>query len=558
MGVKDLNKIKRNLLSFKNIIWLLVISFVVYEIYSLYGIEYIYIEIYKRKAFFQFISSVVIIGLAIFIIYYLPVLFVIIPRQKVLRKYAFNFLNNEKYERGKKNKNYIIYFIIYNIILISGIVVISFLPKYNQHVYVLKHTLIYILAVSIIIMIIKRIYNKFLKRYKDIFIGKRLYILKGFTIFTVISLLAMSNYFQFNYIKLYETPPIVNCYYYDEFGNYIHGSRIKNVCPELEIINKTDNSLIFKAEYIYPGTEQYSFKEELLGYRGHDGYAIVNIEIKYNDENYITSYTSQTSMNYELLEFDDDKGSIHKYYHSLLLSIKNTYNEDKVMQTVSRYTKKIEDINYKNIREVEHYDFSNSEPFIESSIDLLVTNKSKDYLEFEVYDTQYESDLLYVGSIDYSKESTVLFCDHYPDYVNVKPKKITDTYILSDDHITHSSGSHFRFSEYSKVKDYKPMIQTVYPIENETETYELDNSVIIQSIILNYKMYQTSYGYKVEEYFGDGHREETPYVSDDYLTDIYYGKDSEVFVRSPIKLEYSKQPIINLNPILKYILEQND
>lgn len=77
MGVKDMSILKRNIISFNNIIYLIVISFVVYQIFSLYSIDIIYVSNNTISPILYVISSVVLIALTILFLYYLPILFVV-------------------------------------------------------------------------------------------------------------------------------------------------------------------------------------------------------------------------------------------------------------------------------------------------------------------------------------------------------------------------------------------------------------------------------------------------------------------------------------------------
>jgi hypothetical protein len=451
-------------------------------------------------------------------------------------------------------------------------------------VFVLKHTLIYILVASVIVMLIKKIYRHVLHKYGEVFVDKKLYFLKGFTILVMMILLGLSRYLQLDYIKLYETPPIRYCYFYDEYGNYIHGSRIYNVCPQVEVLSKTEDSLIFRAEYIYPGNRQDRLRNEheTPYYQGKTGYGIVDVVIKYNTEHYITSYSSQTSINYELYEFENEDSlkdkslindeAIKQYYHSLLLTIETDYSQDLVSQTKKLYVKKPEHVKFDDVSEIEHVDFAESDLSYEDSKKIQVTKREDHRVEFEVYrpiirDEEHVLRLTDLGSIKYEQDKTELFVE-----LNTELNRVTRsiTYTISDDRITRLKlyGPYGPFDytdEFTKVKDYGPMIQTYFSSSHNgkessgygSKVYELNDSVVVETGFRTHKMYPTSYGYKVEEYHGDGSRAEVPYSDEDFLTRWFIGMDNDVLAYNPIVLEYSGHPIMNLNPMLQYLIDQN-
>jgi hypothetical protein len=477
-------------------------------------------------------------------------------------------------------KKYMNKYTLYYVTLVSGIILCLGLPKYNQHVFVLKHTLIYILAASVIIMLVKKIYQIVLMRYKDVFVDKKLYFLKGFTIFVVIGLLGLSRYLQLDYIKLYETPPIAYCYYYDEYGNYIHGSRFSYVCPELEIRSKNASSLKFRVAYEYPGNRQDRLNKTNVTpyYLGKDGYGVVDVEIHYNDQNYITLYQSQTSINYELYEFENNDAlknkdlvtddAIKQYYQSLMLVIETDYNQNSVTQTKKLYVKEPENAQFKDVKVIEHFDFSKSK-YYEDTSKIQVVNRELNKVNFEVYQSYNQNEELVtrvseLGTITYNTGFTKLFIERNPELF-LFPR--STTYTMTDDQITKLSqnGTSVDTDEYMAIKDDTPPIQTYFSNGHSAfeaygysgDVYELDDSVIIEGKFETYKMYSTDFGYQIEEYRGDGIRKEVPYSEEDFLTRWFMGTDNLVLGYNPIALEYENQPIMNLNPMLQYIIDQN-
>lgn len=469
---------------------------------------------------------------------------------------------------------------LYFLVFLSLIITTLFLPKYSQLVFVLKHTLIFIFGASLIIVFIKKLYNILLVKYEKIITDKKLVLFRLFTLVVISGLLFLGRTIQLNYIALYESPPVVLCYYYDEYGNYIHGSRMTYVCPTLEIIEKNENYLKFRAEYDYPGNrDDYLRSDNSSGpyYRGYDGYGVVDVEIEYNDEHFITSYTSQTSINYELLVFSNtdslqdsnlsDEGEILKYYNSFQLSIQTEYDHDSARQIKSFYVIEQNNIQYNDIKNVSHYDFSNSEPVSTYQLDLDVTNSTETHKEFEIYDLARDNLLAYLGYIDIENDTTKVFFEMNPDNVAIEPNEISDTYIIKENIIsrTHISGSSRREYEYELFNTSLNYIQTKYSYSKQYQSseyrkskgYEIDNTIIVEGVFETYKMFKTSYGFMIEEYQGDNHVEEIPHSNDDYLTSPYRGLDELVFSTNPIRLIYEYQPICNINPMIRYLYEKH-
>ncbi len=130
-------------------------------------------------------------------------------------------------------KTTLIYLVILSILLIGAI---YFLPRYYQASFVLRHTLIFIFFASIIVFIIKAIYAKLTIRYSHILKGQRLTVFKVFTLFTITGLLLITAFMQNEYIERFETSGALHrCYYFDDHGNYLHGSTLSYECPTLEI-----------------------------------------------------------------------------------------------------------------------------------------------------------------------------------------------------------------------------------------------------------------------------------------------------------------------------------
>lgn len=445
-----------------------------------------------------------------------------------------------------------------------------FLPKYNQTVFVLKHTFIYLFFASFTILLVRYFYSKLLQMYHNVLTDNKLILFRVFTFIMIGLFLFIGRNIQLNYIALYESPPVVHCYYYDEYGNYIHGSKMTYVCPTLEVIEQEDNFLKVRATYEYPGNDTSHLKRDNDGpyYRGVDGYAVVDIEVAYGEDNYITTYKSQTSWNYELLEFRDidstDEGVLSTYYRSLQLVIETDYGEDAITQSKTTHMFEDSDVDYTDIKDVNHYDFSSDDPLSVQSLELVVTSKANNKIDFEVYQYNLDNPLRFLGYIENNNDQTKVFFEYNPEYVNVEPKEISNTYTITDDTVTRSklSGIHNTIYTYHKFSNINGYIETndVYYQSNEfqhehvSEIFSTNDSFIIEGDMQTYKVFNTEYGFVIEKYQGDNHKEEIPNSHEYELIAFFTGIDHLVFdYGNPIRLVYDNQPVSIVNPMIRYL-----
>lgn len=461
--------------------------------------------------------------------------------------------------------------IIYFAVLTTLLVMVLFLPKYSQIVFVIKHTVIFLFAASVVVLIVKSIYNGFLKQYSNVLVKRKLMIFNAFTIITIGGLLFGVRVLQTNFIALTETPPIVFCYYYDDYGNYIHGSRMSYVCPELEILINEDNLLKFKAEYRFindEGTTNVTKDNDGPWYQSDDGFAVVDIEITYNDDHFITSYIAQTSMNYQLKEYygdsDDfeDNNSIMKYYSSFYFTIETEYSDTVISQKKQGFYIKQEDSTYDDITVLNHYDFVDVEPDFNYELILEVLEETETTKHFEIYDPSQGDTFRFRGDISKLDNQIDVFFEYNPDIVNPEPNVISDSYQIKQDEIlrTHTSGSSYTNYEYTFHEGFG-YIQSFYQHYNgyilngarDSNTFIRDDFIIVEGVHQTHKIYNTNYGFMIEEYHGDNEKSENPPSDKYYLVSRYTGLDERVFQYNPIALVYQNQPISQFNPMISYL-----
>jgi hypothetical protein len=117
--------------------------------------------------------------------------------------------------------------------------------------------------------------------------------------------------FQINYIKQTEVPSVAACKYFDEYNNLIYQSMYYDICPEINIINQTSDTLEFSV---------YEFKEIELYDRFNTDNLNYHIVIHY-EEGLIKSVDSKAY----LLRTSDLEGELSYYLIDTHHIIQNNY-----------------------------------------------------------------------------------------------------------------------------------------------------------------------------------------------------------------------------------------
>lgn len=208
--------------------------------------------------------------------------------------------------------------------LLTIIIIMALLPKYNQINFMIKHISIFVFLGIVLTTTLFILYKKLFERLQKLSIGNYQIYLKGFTAVVLGFGLYGISVVQFNYIDENETPLLVGCSYYDAWGNELYSNSLPLNCSEPEILESTDNILVvrFKEEYDGPnGT--FTMGENIVEGGSLLSSVLVDINIEYENQqiiHYEIKWTQSTKINNAL--------GTRYAYKSLMKVVNNTYSED--------------------------------------------------------------------------------------------------------------------------------------------------------------------------------------------------------------------------------------
>lgn len=242
-------------------------------------------------------------------------------------------------------------------ILIGGLFVLFFvmalLPTFNHLYFYIKHLSLYLFASIISIKILLYFYNKIV--YNNLLIKNKLKVLQVFTLLFIGGFLYLIGNIQMLYIDKYESPNLYSCTYYDEYSNVIYSSQFYGVCPELDNVIQTDNTISFSVtETSTRYNSSYTVNGVFVEGQNLYVYRLTEISIKYNTDNQIEEFSILSSTNIE----SDTQGEYHKKYYSLKKEIKNTYTDNSFESVYDYYFFEAEEYNFTSLENIQHYQFS--------------------------------------------------------------------------------------------------------------------------------------------------------------------------------------------------------
>lgn len=472
-----------------------------------------------------------------------------------------------------------------------------FTPRYNQLLYVIKHTLTFLFLGILSIKITLALFKSNLDKNNEVFNEKHLSLFRVLTVVSIVTSLTVISITQRNYILEAETPPIERCYYYDEFGNYIHGSRLIYNCPEPEVV-KTQNSLTMTFEYKYYGSGSGYSGLAGTGITGYEyrkvetGGSKIQIEVKYTDDNIIEYYRLQEVSNYYADDYAKDESVsdfdkaftlvnqtlISNYYEVL---IQTEFNSEEIIQNKKNFRLSGIIDGSTEITDYVFYDFSTTEPNYETEYRVnyqLVEGypDERNNYEFELYEDvpsrdnystepryegfvsnvifgkriYFENEQVDLGDNEYSSQMynyTINYSDNTSSFVKKYYQSLFDY-----------DFTNLKESELSVLTE-KSYIGLENAQSEDTSTYEIDNYNGFTFFEYNYKsclLYETDYGYRLEQYGQDGIKDDSELSST--IGEIGYtnsGPDDNILgFDNQTHLFYEDAPLFDYNPIFKYLL----
>lgn len=174
----------------------------------------------------------------------------------------------------------IILIAIFVAILLGVLVTSSFTSKYNQVVFLMRHSSLYLLIAITVLLLMIIAYKKTIKRVEK---QTHISIIKIATIFIFMGLLYLGSIIQMSYIQKYDSPILSTCSYYDEYGNLLYYNHLPMSCEEPDVTidgNKKTLNFIehyegqFEQFWVYDG--YYTFEDREFS----DGYIIIDLFVE--------------------------------------------------------------------------------------------------------------------------------------------------------------------------------------------------------------------------------------------------------------------------------------
>lgn len=188
--------------------------------------------------------------------------------------------------------------------------------------YVLRNVFLYILIVYIGYVIIRYFTKKLLsdnptKKKENIVIITR-------TIMFIL-LVVLVGGSQLFYIAKRDTSYLRRCEYYDDYSNIIYESLYIGSCPDIEVLDKNDEELIFRVEEEAIGITNFNtFRNRGIVIDEVDDFvtavSLTDIAIKYDENHYVESFNIKLS---EYITYSEDgiESQIYYGYHRIVDTI---------------------------------------------------------------------------------------------------------------------------------------------------------------------------------------------------------------------------------------------
>ena len=449
----------------------------------------------------------------------------------------------------------LIYLIIMTALLIG---VHLFLPPYYQVTFVLRHTVTFIFAASVIVLMVKALNKGLIRKYHHILNGQKLRIFNSLTIVFIGVMLFGVTIIQNQYIENYETASDTKyCLYFDDYGNYVHGSMISFQCPDLDVKEQNDERFIFQATYEVDNTD---YDLEGITYSNiKEAFIKVDVEIEYY-EGIIKNIFYQSSRQYTRNEYNDllETYEENSQYSSVYLEITNAFDDEKIIQT------KTGDIHrsahdYDQVDAFDHYDFSLVNPMLDSTlvIDYYWDHES---LLFEVNALDDTKDYKFDGHLETTLDYTTVTINNNPKRMNVDPKERYNTIqFLEDRTVLESFSREHIETEYTPFKDAIDFVKARANIGEQPDRinsfYDRGEFSIAEGI-WSHRINDTNHGHMLQ-HFGN----EDTFSSNLLDSEIRHElntHDMDIFSFNPDdtyeRFTYSTYWFLELNPALEYLI----
>lgn len=262
--------------------------------------------------------------------------------------------------------------------------ILEFSQRYNQILFILRHSTLY-LGIAFLVSAVVSYFYSIYKRY---FIKKQInfFYLNIPTLIVLLVALIWIADTRLDFIAENEVPHYTNEILYDEHNNKIYESILVGIEPVVELIEKTDNTLVIHIEEKCECKQNSHYIEELHPNSELERYIdgsveiVVDIIVLYNDDSSIDSYTIEET---RLITYKPDGLSKHYGYVSRKLEVFNEYNLDNFRATQNSYylAKIMTEQEFADTPIINHHDFT----YDQASQSIVTVYRTLDDTNSEIY-----------------------------------------------------------------------------------------------------------------------------------------------------------------------------
>lgn len=310
---------------------------------------------------------------------------------------------------------------------------ISFQVRYNQKLFIMKHISFFTFYSLLTFFIIQYFYKLLNPRIEKVPIKNIGLYFKGFSVFVFgLALFGISNT-QLTYIKDNETPVLLECYYYDHYGNNIYNSFFPFSCPDFEIISESTDFIHMRLNETLTANEGILYASEKL--KGEtEAEILVDIYINYESQKmktYVIDWTETAKVK--------NGDSIRYGYISVRKEVTDTYSSSSIFQSDQKNYQFVNTFDELNDTLYSHYDFTDK-PYKSDSLVVYEdfnTDDDKYYINVDITKTDLEGttktekvaigELLHVNSnfksLRFHSEDYFPFEEYL--YVTLREKSVT-------------------------------------------------------------------------------------------------------------------------------------
>ena len=389
------------------------------------------------------------------------------------------------------------------VFLLTTAIIMSIQPTFNRFNMIVKHTSFFLFFSLLIFTILKLLYHNLLK-YDKLQTDHAQVWLKVFTVIVFGGFMFTLSKIQLNYVDTYETPVLLKCSYFDDYGNKLYDSYFRYSCPTLEV-EKDNNTIKLSGSESVTGTNMTYYADETRVNGGDINSEIqFYITVTYDNLDRITSYQlkwTQTSI------ITTSTTTYHGYI-SLMKDIHNTYDASQLVSDQRNFQYKQVTQGSNDNTTNGHYDF-NDAFYVQNKY--IVDYQDKVTITKDYIDRHGNQGSMFIGEgivhndlIHAEFNTDVLFTDEVfintilttgptgiKEYKMMEPSYGALVYINNYTNINgiaviKNHKRNFAYGDYDRKYE-------IYP-ENS------NNSFILEGIFNLHKLAKTEYGYRLEMY----------------------------------------------------------